>query len=43
MSIKLILDGKFIEETGHTLDEDVEHRVLWGFDPGKPGVPLVVL
>jgi hypothetical protein len=32
ITIKLVLDGRFIEETGRTLDEDVEHRVLWGYD-----------
>jgi hypothetical protein len=32
MTIKPILNGKFIEETGRTLGEDTEHRVLWGYD-----------
>jgi len=35
VTCKLVLGGKFIEEVGSSLGKDVEHRVLWHYDPQK--------
>lgn len=30
-----ILGGKFVEESGSSLGEGTEHRVMWGYDPQR--------
>jgi hypothetical protein len=35
IAIKPILRNRFIEETGTSLGDETDHRVLWGYDTGR--------
>jgi hypothetical protein len=35
ITCKRILGGKFVEESGSSLAQGMEHRVIWGYDPQR--------